>query len=691
MYAVTQSYLDAVRASSRTDRLTGVLRYPDGTEVELTESLVSLGTVSIEKSCVEGEELQFGAVILGQLKLSLMTDTSRYAFFDAVVKPVYGVLTADGSWEDIPLGEYTVGEAERKNRTVQLVCYDNLLALNKTYGGAALYGTPYEISVMICENCGVRLGMTEDEFLALPNGAEIIQIDETSGCETYRDAMKILGQMTGTFVIADSTGAIALRQFGKAAVTSLGKTHRYSLTAADYVCNYMGLKIKSSTKEFESYDVDIASGLEMTINDAPAWDYGMDDTLQARADTLLAELTQIVYTPSTMVMPGDPAIECGDLLELVTDDGVVNTLVTEITWKFRGKMNVSSAGVNPYLKGRKTQKTQIIRQLEKQTEENKLIFYSFTNQNDITAKDEEPVEISQVTFVTTQPTSAMFIAQLPLTVEAEDSVDAQTTTNETEETYTVEAKDSTGASTTIMDANGNPITLSVVVKHTDTDTVKTIIHGYVDVQIEYYLMGTLVDYELVQRLPAGRHILALFYTFDALDGDSNYQWQVKIKVVGGSGTVTVPKRAFRATVTGQGMAGTEIWDGTLSFDESVSAISMASKLSLVSVTEEITTETQIPTPASIEEAVATFSIRSGMTLVGFTERVSTTEIREKKSIDTAEWEYNERYVTIENNSIMARVSWQYESEEQSIDSGRMTVVKAVTSDLASVEEVEVSG
>lgn len=33
--------------------------------------------------------------------------------------------------------------------------------------------------------------------------------------------------------------------------------------------------------------------------------------------------------------------------------------------------------------------------------------------------------------------------------------------------------------------------------------------------------------------------------------------------------------------------------------------------------------------------------------------------------------------------------WNYESAEQAIDSGRMTVVKAVTNDLVNVERLEV--
>jgi hypothetical protein len=41
--------------------------------------------------------------------------------------------------------------------------------------------------------------------------------------------------------------------------------------------------------------------------------------------------------------------------------------------------------------------------------------------------------------------------------------------------------------------------------------------------------------------------------------------------------------------------------------------------------------------------------------------------------------------------MILQTQWNYKSIEESIDQGRMTVVKAITNDLASVEEVEVSG
>ena len=681
MYAVSENYISAIRARTRMHRLVGTITLTDGTEVPLSRENIEADSVEIEKSCSTGEELQFGNVILTELRIGIRTKLNRYLFFEADVVLNYELQLADGSWETVPLGVYKIGEAERNKDIVSIIAYDRLIALDDDYGGKALYGTPYEILLAVCEEKGMELANTEDEINALPNADQLIQVDETSGCDSWRDCVKVICQMTGTFAVADREGKLLICQYHKEVDAELQKSDRFVLTASDFEVNYIGIIIESSTAKYMAYDQDAETGLEMIMRNAPAWDYGLEETLQARTETLLQELLKIRYTPCEMSAVSDPRFDCGDRISLLLDDGtVIESLITKITWKL-GTMDVVSTGRNPKLYGMTPKKAAVIRQLQTQTTENKLIFYSFTNQNAVTVKDggEEQL-VAQVTFATTKPTSAMFIAQLPVEVVCEDTVTSETTETQTEYPVT--------ASGQILDANGNAVTLSVVV--TDKDTVKTVTHGYVDLQVEYYIDGTLVDYQLIQRCHAGSHVLALFYTFDSLDGNTNFQWQVKIRVVGGSGTVTVPKRAFRATVTGQGMAGTDQWDGTLSFDESVAPISLRSGLTLVDIAEEVSTKTQVPTPADFVERVAAISLRSRMTLGTLSERVSTTEIRQKKTIDTAEWDYTDRYVEIVGSEIMARVEWKYESAEQTIDQGRMTAVKAVTNDLVSVESLEVS-
>ena len=113
MYNVTPEYTAAIRALSKTDRLTGSIRYRN--------VLLRGGEVSVSKRCVTGEELEFGAAIIGELDLSIKTDQARYSFDGAKISPVYGVLAADGTWQDVPLGVYTVCETDRRNSIVKLI------------------------------------------------------------------------------------------------------------------------------------------------------------------------------------------------------------------------------------------------------------------------------------------------------------------------------------------------------------------------------------------------------------------------------------------------------------------------------------------------------------------------------------------------------------------------------------------
>lgn len=677
MYNVSTEYLSAVRALSRTDRLTGILELTNGTTIELKDNRIFERTLELVHDIVSGEEIEFGSAMLKQLSFSLRTHQDRYVFYDARITPYYGVKLADGTWFDVPLGAFEVAEAERGGNYVQLVAYDDLLKFDKEYDGTAMTGTCYEVLLDICDICGVPFGLTEEALAEFPNGDSSIYIDAKTGCTKYRDCLKVISQKLGAFVTTDRAGNLILKRFGKEPITSLRKSNRFKTTLADYICRYAGLTVRAGEKSWSSYDESIESGLELILPDAPAWDYGTDEALQGQTDALFGELKAISYTPAKMTVSNDPAIECGDMIALETDTGTVNTLVTGFTWRYRARMELDSTGANPYLKAIKPQKSVIIRELEKQTEYNKLIFYSFSNPQAITISGTEVEPVANVTFVTVENTSAMFIAQLPVTVDIADEV------TEKEEEKTVTVKDSTGAETTILDANGNPLTLTVLAKDKDTKP------GTVDVEIFYYMDGTQEDYTLVERLTAGPHILSLFYPFSGLKANQNYTWDVRIRAA--SGSVTIAKNALKATITGRGLAASTVWDGTLSFEEVVPPISLQSSLTLVDIAEEVSTMTQVPTPADFVERVAAISLRSRMTLGTLSERVSTTEIRQKKTIDTAEWDYTDRYVEIVGSEIMARVEWRYESEEQTIDSGRMTAVKAVTNDLGSVEEVTVSG
>ena len=167
MYPVSERYKTAIRARARTDRVTGTLTLTDGTVLALGVQDFMSGSLTLDNQCVTGEELAFGCVYLGQAAFSLRTSLSRYAFYGAKLVLRYELQLPGGSWEAVPLGVYTVAEAERRALYVSIKAYDNILPLQSRWDGTAIQGNAYEMLAQIADGCGLELGQTAEEIAAV--------------------------------------------------------------------------------------------------------------------------------------------------------------------------------------------------------------------------------------------------------------------------------------------------------------------------------------------------------------------------------------------------------------------------------------------------------------------------------------------------------------------------------------------
>ena len=187
IYSVSDAYKTAIRARTRTDRVTGTLTLTNGTVLNLDAADLMSGSLTLDNQCVTGEELAFGCAYLGQAALNLRTDLSRHAFYGAKLVLHYGLQLPGGRWETVPLGVYTVAEAERRALYVSIKAYDNILALQQKYDGTTMQGTAYALLGQIAAACGLTLGQTEAEIGALnPNAALVCQLSGADGLSTWQ-------------------------------------------------------------------------------------------------------------------------------------------------------------------------------------------------------------------------------------------------------------------------------------------------------------------------------------------------------------------------------------------------------------------------------------------------------------------------------------------------------------------------
>ena len=516
IYSVSDAYKTAIRARTRTDRVTGTLTLTNGTVLNLDAADLMSGSLTLDNQCVTGEELAFGCAYLGQAALNLRTDLSRHAFYGAKLVLHYGLQLPGGRWETVPLGVYTVAEAERRALYVSIKAYDNILALQQKYDGTTMQGTAYALLGQIATACGLTLGQTEAEIGALnPNAALVCQLSGADGLSTWRECAAAVAQLVGGFAAADRAGRLVLRTFAEKPCAALTAAARSEAAVSDFACHYAALSIETDDGSFaagRSQD----TGLTMRISNMTLAEKGLPATRQQITENLFAALQRLDYVPATVTMPGDPAFEPGDRIALPCADGSApEMLVTHFVWRYRGRQTLKSVGRNPYLAGAGDGATErTLRRLQNSAESKRLTYYSFTNAAALTVRTAEVPAVT-ISFAAIEDTSAIFLAQLTADAEPDDAA----------------------------------LTLSV--------------HYYLnDQQIE--------NFTPQQRMEAGPHTLALFYPFANVE--ANTVKRLSVRLVCSGGTVRVAQYGIKATVTGQGMAGETPWNGLLECEELVAPV-----------------------------------------------------------------------------------------------------------------------
>ena len=571
MYPVSNDYLTAIRSHSRPyDTVYGTLTFvnPELDPLTIDETIMPADSISISKQCIDNEELMFGGVFLSTLKLSLMVvrnDLSRYDFFGAEIELFYKIqigVAQDESpiFETIPLGKYVVSDADRPTNVVHLTAYDHMRLLDIDVGDNVLQGSAWDILSRISQETGYPLSFVEADLTSFVNYDVIIQLDGTRGVVTYRDAVKCVCQLLGCFAQDDRTGKLELRKFSSTVTASLSMSDWYAIIPADYKCNYVALSVTglSGTYTAEDEEEEDVVGNLMVIDDAPAWDYGLEETLQGQTDDLFDYLKDIDYTPCEIDMPGDPSFDCGDRLSLTLNTGTIQTLITSYEWRFHNGTAITSAGTNPYLTGVSTQEFGQ-RILTQEVSDNKVQFYNFTNADDLEINDTETALLGYLRFVAVTKTSAMFIATILVDITVDD-IEVDT---EEEITVPVTAYDYEGNEYIFKDENDNPISFSgtTVVHHSYKRD------GKCSVTIYYKMNEDIYPYMAIDNLSAGKHIITVEYPLTGLVPNIEYNWNIYINSSGG--VINVDAESLRATIFGQGLSDAVIWDGKINITDDV--------------------------------------------------------------------------------------------------------------------------
>lgn len=670
MYPVSEAFMAAVESNSRKYRWHGTIDTVAGKHYTFTEKDIVKGSGYITRQCCGSNEIELGTVYSAEMGITLFSDIDRYTLEDAIVKLYFTLVLADGTEETVPMGVFEVSEANRKINCLELKGYDYMLRFEKAFSITDSSGTAYHYLTTACAACDVEFAHTKAQIDAMPNGTMTLGVYTDNDIETYRDLLYYTAQVLGCFCQINREGKLELVYYGSDPVADLPTRHRFDSSYSDFVTRYTAVSSTNMVSETsEYYALEVDDGLTMNLGVNPLLQFGLKSTREKLLRNVLNCLAKINYVPFDSNTIGNPAFNPGDVITCSGGhaDSSKISCITSITYNIGGKHSLKCVGKNPRLAHAKSKNDKNIMGLLNQVEAGKTVVYSFMNASPITIGN-SPTEILDITFVAKEETSASFLAEILLTINAPDVVRVLEGT------------------TTTTDANGNEVTssLSFSVTEKGTPNLKVIYELNDDEVGTFYPTQTCLD---------GKMILTLFFPIPRVIANSENTIAVLLEM--DSGSATIGETQIRATVSGQGLAaGVADWNGRIKLEEVFTPFSA----SFFTATVKGMTDTVEPTKPDIMNMgyVTTFPYVTAafppMEIISINERVTVDEVVKTFTVDkTFLPVYNEEFVKLTYAGVFTRItSYTVESEATEISSGSLEHLFVDTSRYESVTSLGVS-
>ncbi len=576
MYTVSDEYKIKMLDQIQTHALSGTI----GSIPFSGEDVIG---VSYTNKCTE-KKVSIGGVNIGTLKLTFLKDIlNRGDYYGQTITISDSLLTGydeneDPIWETVPLGVFYVAEAVwTAAGMINVTAYDVLSLLDKNLNIDQSAGSVYAWCKYIEQETGAVFGMTEAQCELLPNGTELISPYEKGNLETFRDLLSALAQMVGGFAYAERDGTWKLKTFGNTSVISIPRNRRYSgAKYSDFTTYYDTVSYVEAETNTVRYIGD-GEGLVMKLGSNPFLQYGSYGAIQRRVYAIVDSIKNMTYTPfEAGLMPAFVALDLGDVISLVDDytEHTSSGAVMDVTWTYNKSFKVKSYGDNPNLRSAQSKTDKNISGLMQNTTRNEVIYYNFSNIEQITFGPEEETTIASLAFTSAQETTVKILHEFVMDILSDLAV---------------------GGS----------------------------------YELHYYLDGELVSYKPIESLGAitafqsGTDTPAtitrdFFYILKNVEPNVRHTWEVKI-LAHDITSMEIDVNHAHVTLEGQRLYGEDYWGGYIEAKDTLTLIPYG-YLSLISITESVSADlyTSIGETASDNYTLIDLS---NLTLIGMTDSV----------------------------------------------------------------------
>lgn len=409
MYNVSNKFREAMNSAVISPRLKGKVGKTNFTEADIAQ-----GSFRVCNQCVDVSNLTLGGVYIGELRLTFLPTiaTQRGNWVGKRITCEYGLDCGDEVvYIPCPSGAYTINSATWTAEGLEVVAYDDMSKLDKTYSNEQANGTAYDWLKYIATKCGVTLGNTRAEIEKLPNGSEKLGLFSTDGIQTYRDALSYLAATLCGFATCDRSGGIVIRSFDGHNVTSIDETRRFEGGAfSDYVTTYTGVSVVDmQTKEVKYYGQKVDDGLTMKLGSNPFLQLGLTVTVENMRKAILKGLEAFAFVPYSVTLLGCCAYDLGDCITF-TGGLAENSIGCVMSYDFGlNDYCVAGYGDNPALQSAESKLDKNITGLINEQKSEALRVTQMTNINSVRLTSSY-TQLGQLNFAVTKQQTVLFHA-----------------------------------------------------------------------------------------------------------------------------------------------------------------------------------------------------------------------------------------------------------------------------------------
>ena len=137
MYQVSNAYKSAMHNRVQRFKIKGKVG-----DVNFDDSNVLSGSLSITNQCSGSDNIEIGQVYIGELNCTFI-NLDIDGWYEKEITLSFGQCLGNDIYEYIPLGVFTVSEAENTSSGVVVKAYDNISKLDKNCSSLGTGATPY--------------------------------------------------------------------------------------------------------------------------------------------------------------------------------------------------------------------------------------------------------------------------------------------------------------------------------------------------------------------------------------------------------------------------------------------------------------------------------------------------------------------------------------------------------------------